>query len=505
MRALPTVALTIAIVLHTTALSAQTASPYVPLDHWAMPFVEHLIRAGIIADPTPLTRPLKQRDVLSALDAADTARLSASMRATIRRIAAEWQPQMAQPHFRAELGAGAAAATYAVRDPLSLDRGLMPARLDEHAFGNTDVDVQLLFGPVVAVSHLVLDSRLPFDPEWYATTNTATRFAEAYVNGQWRVVEVFFGILDRNWGPSAVPSLVLSANPYSMDHFALTLGTSGVRLQTFATQLDTRATSSGDAINRYMVVNRLWIRPHGRWTLALWEGGVIQGVGRQLEPWFLNPASIVYFRESSGDMNAMLGVDFERRAGTTVFGQVFLDDIQVTRHNESNLEPASYGLTVGAQGMIRTRALTWTAYYTQVANLTYRTPIAAESPLYFNLGTGRNFADYDQVTVKLSALVHPALLVEPEATLLRQGQGDPRLPYPMVADYPTTPVLFQGVVQRVVQLLLGARWQHAALSVTGSGGAHFVSNLDHVSGASKTEWIGSVGVTFRFHQTGRLP
>ena len=56
-------------------LTAQTASPYVPLHHWAMPYVEYLITAGVMADPTPLTRPLKQADVIHALEAADTIRL----------------------------------------------------------------------------------------------------------------------------------------------------------------------------------------------------------------------------------------------------------------------------------------------------------------------------------------------------------------------------------------------------------------------------------------------
>ena len=30
---------------------AQEASPYLPLSHWATPFIEHLIAAGRIADP----------------------------------------------------------------------------------------------------------------------------------------------------------------------------------------------------------------------------------------------------------------------------------------------------------------------------------------------------------------------------------------------------------------------------------------------------------------------
>src|SRR5437667_6595149 len=64
-------------------LAAQEASPYVPLQHWAMPYVEHLITTGVVADPTPLTRPLKRSDLARALQAADTTRLSRPAPATV--------------------------------------------------------------------------------------------------------------------------------------------------------------------------------------------------------------------------------------------------------------------------------------------------------------------------------------------------------------------------------------------------------------------------------------
>src|SRR5437879_9155054 len=60
--------------------AAQDASPYVPLQHWAMPYVEQLIAAGAIADPTPLTRPLKRSDLARALQTADTTALSSAAR-----------------------------------------------------------------------------------------------------------------------------------------------------------------------------------------------------------------------------------------------------------------------------------------------------------------------------------------------------------------------------------------------------------------------------------------
>src|SRR5882724_3861276 len=101
-------------------LAAQTASPYVPLDHWAMPYVEYLISGGAIADPTPLTRPLKQADLVLALEAADTLLLDEAALATVRRLLREFRPQVQGARYRVELGAGLAAASYTMRDPLEM-------------------------------------------------------------------------------------------------------------------------------------------------------------------------------------------------------------------------------------------------------------------------------------------------------------------------------------------------------------------------------------------------
>src|SRR3989454_5622680 len=108
-------------------LAAQTASPYVPLHHWSMPYVEYLISGGVIADPTPLTRPLKQADLVLALEAADTTRLGAAAKATVRHLLREFRPRVRGRRYRVELGAGLTAATYTLRDPLELDRGVKVA------------------------------------------------------------------------------------------------------------------------------------------------------------------------------------------------------------------------------------------------------------------------------------------------------------------------------------------------------------------------------------------
>ena len=491
--------------------ATSAASPYVPIQHWAMPVIEHLIASGVLRDPTPLTRPLKQADVVRALEEVDTLRVTDAVYATVQRLLRAFRPAAPEPRYRFAGEAGLAAATYSVRDPLELGRGVPPRPYGpSRLFGHVGAELQLTFGPGIAVSHISEDTRLRSDTDWFDTRRNGLRAAEAYVGGQWRYAELTFGVLDRNWGPSGIQGLLLSDNPYNLDHLAIRLGPRSVQLQAVVTQLDTQADTSGAPVNRYMMQHRLYVHPPGRWTVAAWEGTVWSGVGRQAEPWFLNIVNVgylvgSYIGSSTNVSNAFLGLDVERRGATTVFAQLMLDDIQVQRQQPADLKPTSYGLTAGAKGGVRQGTVAWTAFYTRVANLTYRNEEPLQKPLFHLLGTGRNFADYDQATIKLGVLTPAGALLEPELTVLRQGEGDPRLPHPPVAAYPSTPTLFQGVVEGTVRLALGGSWQRAGWGVAANAGVHLVHNAGHITGAKATHFVGSAGLSYRFGVDAAVP
>lgn len=491
-------------------LAAQEASPYIPLQHGAMPYVEHLIAAGILQDPTPLTRPLRRADLVRALEAVDTLEIGDAAYATVRRLLAEFKPQVTGNHIRVEGDAGLAAATHPFRDPLELGRGV-PARPfgPSRAFISGGVALQAQFGSIVAVTHPTEDTRLRFDTDWFDGRRNGFRTAEAYLSGQWRYGELFFGILDRNWGPSGIQGLLLSDEPYNLDHLALRVGVAVLQLQAIVTQLDTRTDSGGAAVSRYMFQHRVYFHPHGRYTLALWEGSVWAGIGRQLEPWYLNVLNVGWIVQGTAgantNVNNFFGLDIERRARVTAFGQFMLDDIQIDHQDPADKKPTSYGLTLGAKGGSGGGGASWTAFYTRVASLTYRNEDNFQVPLFHSLGPGRNFADYDQATAKLSVLVRQGLLLEPELTLLRQGEGDPRLPHPLVPAYPATAALFQGVVERTVRVAVGAHWQRGLWGLVANGGLHLIHNAGHVTGATDTRWVGSLGVDFRAWTERSLP
>ena len=500
------------LVLCAGPLAGQQASAYVPLDHWAMPYVEHLIAAGVLADPTPLTRPLRETDLVRALRGVDTLTTSGAVTATVRRLLAAFSSgqRAEESRYRLDANLGLAAATYAKRDPLAaIDSAGPRAAGPKHGYVNGGLALQLDFGAVVAVTHPYFDTRLKYDPDWFGKKDRklAGRTAESYVSAQWRFGEVFFGRLDRNWGPSVVQGILLSANAYGLDHLGIALGTTRVQLQAIATQLDDRTDPIGARVHRYLTQHRLWLRPAHAWSFALWEGSVLSGADRQFEPWYLNILNLGLLEQlnTGTNVNSFVGFDFERRGDATVFGQLMLDDIQIDRTAASDKKPISYALTAGAKGRLGGGAA-WTLLYTRVSNLAYRNEDNLQVPLYHFLGTGRNFDDYDQVTFRLGLLPRAGLLVAPELTLLRQGEGDPRLPHPAVADYPTTATTFQGVVERTLRAALsGSYAPDAHLGVTFDAAVHRVSNDGHVTGRTATRFVGSVGLTYRFSRAGALP
>ncbi len=490
-------------------LAAQSGSPYVPLHHRAMPYVEHLIAAGVIADPAPLTRPINEADLVRALEAADTSAATARQRAAVRRLLLEFRRGSAGPRYLLAGDAGVAAATNALRDPLEIGREEPPRpEGPSRGFAWGGLALQMQLGALVAVTHPYFDTRLKYDPDYFGKKDRfiAGRNTEAYVDGRWRYGEIFFGSVDRNWGPPALQGLIVSPSPYSYDHLALTVGTARVQLQALLTQLDDLADTSGAANHRYFVVHRLLVRPSLGTAVGLWEGEIAAGRARTLEPWFANILNLGLLVEYDQNVkvNSLLGADFESAVGRVrVFGQVLIDDFQVDRSTQTDSEPPSYGLTLGARGAAR--GVAWTAYYTRVANLTYRTPNVAETVERRFVGLGRSFSDYDQATLTASVLAAPGLLLSSEATLVRQGEGDFRLPYPPPSAYGTTPTIFSGVTERTARLALGANWQGGRWAVSGNGGVHLVRNAGHVRGVADTRWVGSIGASYRFRLEGALP
>lgn len=121
--------------------------------------------------------------------------------------------------------------------------------------------------------------------------------------------------------------------------------------------------------------------------------------------------------------------------------------------------------------------------------------------MWNRVGLGRNHADYTQLTVSATVVPHSMTVLTPEVTLLNQGEGDFRLPFPNPAN--THPFLYEGVVERTVRLGLAGQFLLRGLDISGDAGVHFINNRAHVAGNSATCFVGTIRV--RYELRGPIP
>ena len=78
-------------------------------------------------------------------------------------------------------------------------------------------------GAFAMVSRLAAEPRIPDDPEWPGRRDLelAWRMPEAYLSAQFKYGSVFYGQMDRNWGPVGIEGIGLSNYGYNETELAL--------------------------------------------------------------------------------------------------------------------------------------------------------------------------------------------------------------------------------------------------------------------------------------------
>jgi hypothetical protein len=499
----PTCGLLIAMALAGVLAPARTAaqaSPYIPLDDPRLPLLEHLIARSVVEDPSPMVRPFRRADALRALAHADTTAGSSSL-TLIRRLREDFADRTGNS-WSIDVRAGAQAYSRPRRELLH-PAGASGVRPYAELRGAAT------FGNIVLVTRPVVEPRLKNDPDWPGRrdADVPARMADAYLAAQFKYGSVFYGQMGRNWGPVGLAGIPLSDYGYDRQGLALEVGTRTLRLSALATDLQDELDSLGRVVHRYYFVHRLHASFSRRFSLALWEGVVLAGAGRNFETRYRNPLSVSYLANTIGlgdRGNVLLGADIRwRTVGRTTFNaQLALDDFWY--HNRRRNRDR-WAFTVGAEGPIL-KSAAWHALYTQVSSLALRAFNSAENFTDAGVGTGRNFSDQDQLSLKITVPVRDRWLLSPELTVLRQGQGRINDPYPEpdANGVLETPALFIGIVERTYRAAIGVSGATGLLELTANAGVHRVVNSGHEQGRTVNRFEGRVQVTVGFSEGGVL-
>ena len=492
------------ILLTPAPLSGQ-ASPYIPLDDPNLPLVEHLIARGDIEDPSPFVRPFRRADLRRVLARADSLGIGDSV--ALHRLADHYGELSYPSRWNLAARIGAQSTTHARRDPL---HPAGPSVTRPYA----ELEVGAVIGNVVLASRPVLEPRLIADPDWPGRKDleVAGRQSEAYISAQFSSASLFFGQVDQNWGPVGLAGIPLSNYGYGRPALGFDIGASSVRLRSIAAMLGDERDSADQVVHRYFFGHRLSAQLSRRLHLGLWETVVFAGVDRNADARQLNPLSLSFLENAYGlgaETNTMLGADVQWQLSRhlTLQGQFALDDLTYKDRGSATRNPDRWAFTLMGFGPLGRRA-SWRGFYTQASSLAFRTfDQQFQDFTDDGVGIGRNFADNDQLSVAITLPLLPDLLVMPELTVLRQGEGRIQDSYPP-SDTPelgSTPQLFIGVVERTWRAALGLAGSWRSVRIGADAGYHRIQNADHVEGNTMNRFEGRILLTVGISRRGKLP
>jgi hypothetical protein len=438
-----------------------------------------------------MVRPLLEKDIRDALAAKDSS-LGGQTARIARHLESELPPPDGDQWWRAEIWAGGQGYSYARRDLLhpAGDGGVQPYAEAYLAAG---------FGPVVLVTRPAVEPRVTDDPDWPGRrqVDVAGRLLDGYLSAQFKFADLYYGQLERNWGPVGLAGIPLSNYGYERQGLGFRIGNRTIRLSALASDLRDESDTLGQVIHRYYFAHRLDIGISKRVRLGAWETNVIAGVDRQFETRYRNPLSLSYLANTIGlgdDGNVMLGLDFHWnvRGRSTLQAQLAIDDITYKDRDAPDRNPDRYAFTVTAFGPLG-RALAWRVLYSQVSSMAFRTYEGQFQDFTdAGVGIGRNFADDDQTTASVSIPWRGSWLLTPEVTFFRQGEGKLNDPYPEGTARGNTPDLFIGVVEKTLRFGLGLAAVEGPVRIMANGGVNQVSNADNVAGRTRTRFTSQI-------------
>lgn len=472
------------LVIIPAAAFAQTPV-YLPLDDPVSGYVDALVARGAFPILSALERPYLASAVRRAADSALIAqdgRLVApeSWYREVSRVAQRYAPVSSD-----ELRASVWLTPYLTAQTTGR-RELVLADGPSAGLPGADIRGALGASAYAAVARLRVDRALKTDPEFIGKKDRSltARMEDAYLSGRWRFAQLSFGRVARNWGPAPLDGLQVGHYADSYDHLHLRLGVESLHLSTIVARLDDMSIGSDSVAQRYFTAHRLSARWR-RMEIAASEAVVYGGIARGFEPSLANPLAILDLLQYNErqSLNVSYGLDVAFRTAThgLYAGQLLLDDFQIDRCGTVCKEPASVGYALVAEGVPLAGNARSFASYTRVTNLTYRSANVWERYSSFDLSLGRGQSDYDESRAGIELAPPLGGPLRLYGAYRRQGEGDYRKPFPPVADNPTTPLIFAGVVTRVTRA--GAQWTTSGrVSLTADVGYNWVTNAAHVSG-----------------------
>ncbi|MFZ1946926.1 MAG: hypothetical protein WAW06_05220 [bacterium] len=488
----------IALVVVGFAGAGPCAGPTEPVASWVYPYLDEMMLLELGPRFPVLTGPYSRMDVAAWLAGATRALPQG------RGGRAVWLHAMLLEEFAPEIAFSAigSCSTSGVSSSAPGCAATLSARLGSRLETDRRVKPEALLGLAVSTRQgFDLWTRLRVSanaPELHRVETRPWRegwrasLDQGGVDYHSGVFSVFVGRDEIAWGASRELGLLLSGSAPSADMIRFSARTRKLAFTSFHSKL---RRGQGDpwspVVARFTAGHRLELLLGKRLDLSVSEVIVYGGVGRGLEPAYLNPLTALYAEQwnSGRDDNVLMGGDFSLLfpGRAEVRGEIVVDDFQIDAGGEPQEMGAGLSLRV-ANPLLSCGSILSSSYYL-VTNRTYGHGVAWNRMVQEGRPMGYpEGPDGDAFNIRALARVGRAWSVELAYTLSRRGEGR----IDDLQDKPGRSLRFpSGVVETGRTVTLETIWRpFHALGVTARGAWSELENAGNVRGAGEDRlWL----------------
>jgi len=402
-------------------LLCKPSSPqYLPLDHWAYPYLELLQERGHLPHLDPLEKPYLIKQVIQNLEGIADTVLNKYDRDWVHLLIKEFNPfhlNSTQP--------------FTVSSTENIHGKLLPEKTQLSG----SLNLFLLMPTWSAANKAKFDQSWREDPNypWNNERVVPARLEDSYVLTSLPALSLFAGRVHRIWGPQLDRSLVLSSNPHTLDQFYFSIKLNKITFSQIYAQLDAWPTQE---TARYFAAHRLTVHWKNWLNVGFFESIVLGGQGRFFDWLYLNPVNVYTASQLNGEGsgNSMLGTDFYFNPVKTViaYGQLLLDDFQIDNEDSLDLEPAHYGWTFGIKWVdpLQLNWLQLNLEMTRASRWLYNVEFSPEKYLYHGRSLGLAEADLEHFKFSLSLFLIRYSILTLRYEMKRKGETDLTTPWP---------------------------------------------------------------------------
>ena len=364
--------------------------------------------------------------------------------------------------------------------------------------------------PLVTLgNHTVVDQDYKHDPEFAGDLSKADswiygRVNDAYININFKGIDIFLGKINRNWGPINSTSLILSNNPYSYDHFLFSYTYNKIKISVLFGQLEELSALNSaypDSIfhntRKFLVGHRMDIGFSDKFQLALTEMATYGGPERDIELAFLNPMNFYYNiqRNDNRQMNGLWSLDifYKPVPKLTFYGQFLLDDIIINNDPDVN-DRDKYPDRLGTMFSVRTgnliKGLNSDITYIRIWNRTYQSKYTWENYHYRGLSMGYPCASCEEYKIKLSYWEFFPWFFRNDAIIGKYGSVTLRDLFPLIKEnFPVGPVNHNFINTFSLYYFYNANFIFYTSIKYTKNKEHYINRIDKNKG-----WFFSLGV-----------